>query len=190
VPHNAATVEAAVNGDEYDGAQQVYPGVAPGRYLVRERFFAIGDDFWVTTEDGEKVYLIDGKALTLHDRLELKDIAGTVLATVRKKIVSLHHSMRIEDSTGETVATVRKKMFTPLHEAFDVELAIGIELAIRGDMFGKEYGISGPNGPVAQITRKWLRVRDTYGVDIAPGWDHALIIAIALCVDRLSGEDD
>ncbi|MET7298247.1 LURP-one-related family protein [Embleya sp. NPDC005575] len=182
-------MEAAVFGDEYDGAQ-LYPGVAPGRYLVREKMFAIGDDFWVTTESGEKVYLVDGKALTLHDRLELKDAAGTVLATVKKKIMSIHHSMKIEDATGETVATVRKKMFTPLHEAFEVDLAVGIELSVRGDMFNHEYGITGPNGPVAQITRKWLRVRDTYGVDIAPGWDHALIIAIAVCVDRLSSEGD
>ncbi|WP_245599927.1 LURP-one-related/scramblase family protein [Embleya scabrispora] len=182
-------MEAAVVGDEYDGAQ-LYPGVAPGRYLVREKMFAIGDDFWVTTESGEKVYLVDGKALTLHDRLELKDASGTVLATVKKKIMSIHHSMKIEDATGETVATVRKKMFTPLHEAFEVDLAVGVELSVRGDMFNHEYGITGPNGPIAQITRKWLRVRDTYGVDIAPGWDHALIIAIAVCVDRLSAEDD
>ncbi|GCD98428.1 hypothetical protein EHYA_06135 [Embleya hyalina] len=177
-------------GDEYDDGTQLYPGIPPGRYLVREKMFAIGDDFWVTTEEGEKVYLVDGKALTLHDRLELKDSAGTVLATVKKKIVSIHHSMKVQDATGETVATVRKKMFTPLHEAFTVELAVGTELTVRGDMFHHEYGISGPNGPVAQITRKWLRVRDTYGIDIAPGWDHALIIAIAVCVDRLSEDED
>ncbi|MFE3201416.1 LURP-one-related/scramblase family protein [Embleya sp. NPDC059237] len=183
-------MEAPVFGDEYDGGTQLYPGIPPGRYLVREKMFAIGDDFWVTTEDGEKVYLVDGKALTLHDRLELKDSAGTVLATVKKKIVSIHHAMKVQDATGETVATVRKKMFTPLHEAFTVELAVGTELTVRGDMFHHEYGISGPNGPVAQITRKWLRVRDTYGIDIAPGWDHALIIATAVCVDRLSDDED
>ncbi|MGC0415270.1 LURP-one-related/scramblase family protein [Embleya sp. AB8] len=181
-------MEAAVFGDEYDGAQ-LYPGAAPGRYLVRERMFAIGDDFWVTDEAGEKVYLVDGKALTLHDRLDLKDAAGTVLATVKKKIVAIHHTMKVEDATGATVATVRKKMFTPLHEAFGVELAVGGELAVRGNMFHHEYGITGPHGPVAQVTRKWLRVRDTYAVDIAPGWDHALIIAIAVCVDRLSDDE-
>ena len=41
------------------------------RYLVRERLFSIGDDSWVTDERGDKVFLVDGKALRLHETFEL-----------------------------------------------------------------------------------------------------------------------
>jgi hypothetical protein len=46
------------------------------RYLVRERLFSVGDDSWVTGERGDKVFLVDGKALRLHETFELKDASG------------------------------------------------------------------------------------------------------------------
>jgi uncharacterized protein YxjI len=36
------------------------------------------------------------------------------------------------------------------------------------------------------VSKRWFRVRDTYGVEIAPGEDDALILAIAVCVDAMS----
>jgi uncharacterized protein YxjI len=32
------------------------------RYLVREKMFSIGDDFWITDQGGNRVFLVDGKA--------------------------------------------------------------------------------------------------------------------------------
>jgi uncharacterized protein YxjI len=31
------------------------------RYRMREKLFAIGDDFWIETEDGERVFKVNGK---------------------------------------------------------------------------------------------------------------------------------
>ena len=39
---------------------------------------------------------------------------------------------------------------------------------------------------VAEVSKKWLRVRDTYGVDIAPGQDDILILAATVCIDQMS----
>jgi uncharacterized protein YxjI len=166
------------------------PSAGPGRYLVREKVFAIGDDFWVTTENGQKVVLVDGKALRLRDTLELKDVNGGVLLTVKRKVVTIHHSMKIEDAAGATVAEVRKKKFTLFRDRFVVELAGGEEWQVTGNLIDKEYGVTGPNGPVAQVSNKWFRVRDTYGIDVAPGVDHVLAIAVAVCVDRLSDDSE
>ncbi len=35
-----------------------------------------------------------------------------------------------------------------------------------------------------RVSRQWFRIRDTYGVEVAPGIDDALAIAIAVCIDR------
>ena len=39
---------------------------------------------------------------------------------------------------------------------------------------------------VAEVSKGWFRVRDTYGVEIAPGQDDALILAVAVCIDQTS----
>jgi hypothetical protein len=86
------------------------------RYLVRERLFSISDDSWVTDERGDKVFLVDGKALRLRETFELKDASGTVLATIRKKVLAFTDTLEIEHD-GAVAATVRKALFSPGHRA-------------------------------------------------------------------------
>ena len=40
------------------------------KYQMREKMFAIGDDFWVETEGGEHAFKVDGKALRIRDTLD------------------------------------------------------------------------------------------------------------------------
>ena len=36
---------------------------------------------------------------------------------------------------------------------------------------------------VARISRSWFRIRDAYGVEVAPGEDAALMISIAVALE-------
>ena len=46
------------------------------RYQMREKLFAIGDDFWIENQDGERVFKVDGKALRVRSTFILKDASG------------------------------------------------------------------------------------------------------------------
>ena len=37
------------------------------RFLMREKLLAIGDDFWIENEGGDRVFKIDGKALRVRE---------------------------------------------------------------------------------------------------------------------------
>ena len=158
------------------------------RYLVREKIFAIGDDFWVTDEQGNQVYLVDGKAMRLRETFELKDSSGQVVAVIRKKLLSLHDGMNIERD-GQVIATVKKALFSPLHHRSTVELAGGDQLEAVGNILDKEFEIRWNGSLLAQISRSWFRLRDTYGVDITPGQDDALILSVAVCLDRIHHDE-
>jgi uncharacterized protein YxjI len=158
------------------------------RYQVREKVFSIGDDFWVTDEQGNDAFLVDGKALRLRQTFELKDRSGAIVATVRKKLVSIHDSMDIERD-GAVLATVKKALFSPLHHKSVVELADGGQLEAVGNILDKEFEIRTGGMVLAQISRSWFRIRDTYGVEVAPGQDDALILAIAVCLDRIHHDE-
>jgi uncharacterized protein YxjI len=43
--------------------------------------------------------------------------------------------------------------------------------------------------PGGQVSPKWFRLLDTYAVGVAEGADVPLIVAIGVCVDRLSAEE-
>jgi uncharacterized protein YxjI len=38
---------------------------------------------------------------------------------------------------------------------------------------------------LAEVSKRWFRVRDTYGIEVAPVQDDALIIAITVCIDQM-----
>jgi uncharacterized protein YxjI len=150
--------------------------------------FSIGDDFWVTDERGDKVFLVDGKAMRLRETLELRDAAGAVVAVVRKKLLAFRDTMEIERD-GAVMATVRKAMFSPLRHRSTVDLADGSQLEAVGNLFDMEFQIQAGGQVLAQVSRAWFRLRDTYGVDVAPGVDDALMIAIAVCLDRIHQDE-
>ncbi|CAM4220033.1 LURP-one-related/scramblase family protein [Nocardiopsis rhodophaea] len=161
------------------------------KFLVRARIFDIGDDFWVEDEQGQRAFWVDGKALRLRQTFELKTPDGQILFVIRKKLLSLRGTMEIERD-GQTVATVRQRMFNLIKDRLDVDLAGGGAWDITGSFLDKEYSISDAEGPVAQISRKWFQLRDTYAVDVNTfrtdlGGDPALVVSVAVCVDALTG---
>jgi uncharacterized protein YxjI len=159
------------------------------RYAVQEKLLSIGDDFWITDEQGDKAFLVDGKVLRLRQTLEIKDADGRVLVTVRKKLIAMHETMQIEQD-GAVVATVRKALVSPLHHRSTVDLADGSQLEAIGNIWDKEFEITAGGQVLARISRAWFRIRDTYGVDVAPGQDDVLFLAIAVVLDRIHHDEE
>ncbi|OKI99993.1 LURP-one-related/scramblase family protein [Kitasatospora sp. CB01950] len=160
------------------------------KFVVKERLFAIGDDYWVEDEHGEKAFLVDGKVLRIRDTFELQDPAGNTVATIREKVLTVRDAMKIENADGDVVATVRKKLFTPFHDKYHVELESGGEWEVHGDLIDKEYTVKHDGHRLGEVSRKWFSIRDTYGVAIEDGVDVPLMIAVAVCLDRLVEHND
>ncbi|MFF2997751.1 LURP-one-related/scramblase family protein [Streptomyces sp. NPDC057950] len=159
------------------------------RFLVRDRLLGFGDDYWIEDEHGDKVFLVDGKAMRLRDTFELKDTRGRVLIDIHEKMFALRDTMVIERD-GETLATIRRKRLSLLRNHYRVTLVDGTELDVSGKILDREFGIDYDGELLAQISRRWLRVRETYGVDVVrDDADTALLIAVAVCVIHLAEKE-
>ena len=155
------------------------------RYQMREKLFAIGDDYWIETEGGERVFKVNGKALRIRETFILETPSGDELFKIQEKKLSIRDKMQIERG-GETVATIHKALITPLRDRFAIELESGGELSAKGNIVDHEYEIERDGHKVAEISKRWFRVRDTYGIEIAPGEDDALILAATVCIDEMA----
>jgi uncharacterized protein YxjI len=153
------------------------------RFQMRERLIAIGDDYWVEDESGVKAFKVNGKAARLRDTWILEDASGAEVARIRERALSIRDAMKIELATGE--ATV-KKALVGLRDRFHVEVDHGKDLKVHGNIVGHEYKIERDGDKVAEVSKKWFRVRDTYGIEIEGGIDPALVLAIAVAVDALT----
>ena len=109
------------------------------RYRMREKLFAIGEDFWIETEGGERAFKVNGEPLRIRDTSILEGPGGEDLFKAQAKKLHIRDTMKIERD-GDTVA---------------------------------------------EVSKRWFRVRETYGIEIAPGQDDALVLAVAACIDEM-----
>lgn len=153
------------------------------RYQMREKLISIGDDFYIENAAGRRAFHVDGKALRVRNTLNLNDMQGQTLYQIQTRVARVRDTMAIEQN-GRTVATAKKAMIAPLRSRYSID-APGGELTAQGNILNHEYEISRGNDKIAEVSRKWFRIRDTYGVEIDEGEDHALILAITVVIDQL-----
>ena len=155
-------------------------------YRMRQKLVSIGDDFWIEDDQGGRVFRVDGKALRLRNTLDLEDAHGTKICRIQTRVLHIRDSMAIEDPAGQQLALVHKALITPLRERWKVDLAGDREWKVQGNVVDHEYEIEEDDRKIAEVSKRWFRVRDTYGVEIAPDADHALVLAVAIAVDTMT----
>ena len=153
------------------------------RYTMREKMFSIGDDFWIE-KDGERAFKVDGKALRIRDTFVIEGPSGEELYTIQERKLSVRDKMAIERN-GQTVATIKKALISPLRERYSIEVEGGGDMEAKGNIVDHEFEIKRDGDKVAEISKRWFRMRDTYGVEVAPGQDDALILACTVCIDQM-----
>jgi uncharacterized protein YxjI len=160
------------------------------RYVMKEKWLAFGDDFWIEDELNARVYRVDGKALRLRKTLKLEDIEGNELCKIQERKLRVRDTMEIEAPDGSRLGLIQKALITPLRERFEVEVPGRPELKVRGNILDHEYKIEREGGKIAEVSKKWLRMRDTYGIEIESGEDEVLILAIAVALDAMEHDRD
>ena len=173
----------AAEGSQPMGQQREGTAV---RYQMRQKILSIGDDYWIENAEGKHIYRIDGKVLRLRNTLDLEDLDGNLLCRVQARITHFRDTMDIDGSDGHRWARVHKALITPLPEQWKVEVESGPDMDVRGNVVDHEYEIEARGHMIAEISKKWFGVRDLYGVEIAPGQDSVLILAVTIAIDSMA----
>ena len=169
-----------------DDRQLGRPGGGGNRYIMRQKMVAIGDDFWIENDQGQRVFKVDGKALRVRQTLLFEDAHGNELAKIQERMLRVKDSMEIEGPGGENLATVKKALITPVRERWVVKIKNGPDLEVKGNILDHEYTIGEGRDKVAEVSKKWFRVRDSYGVAIDPGQEDVIHLAVAVCIDEMA----
>jgi len=155
-------------------------------YRMRERLVSIGDDFWIETDAGQRVFKVDGKALRIRKTLKFEDAHGHELAKIQERMLHIKDTMEIEDAHGHRAALVKKALITPFRDRWVVKIKDGPDLDVQGNILDHEYSFKDGHRSVATVSKKWFRVADTYGVEIENDQDPVLVLAATVAVDMMA----
>ena len=85
---------------------------------------------------------------------------------------------------------MHKALITPLRERWKVDVEDGEDLDVKGNIVDHEYELESNGRKVAEVSKKWFRVRDTYGIQIAPDADVLLVLAVGVALDVMTHPGD
>lgn len=153
------------------------------RFQMREKLISIGDDYWIEDDSGERAFKVNGKAARVRDTWVLEDVRGDEVALIRERKLSIRDAIKIEFSGRE--ATV-KKALVGFRDRFHVDVEHGEDLTVKGNIVDHDYKMERDGDTIAEVSKKWFRARDTYGVEVRDRADTVLVLAVTVAVDALA----
>jgi uncharacterized protein YxjI len=157
-------------------------------YVLNQKLMSIGGDLWIDDAAGNHAFAVDGKAFALRRTLVLQDVVGNPLYEINQSLAHVHQTFEIKRG-DEVVATIQKALLSLMGDHFTVELAGGDTLAVTGDWIGREFHVTRAGSDVIFASRRLLAIRDCYGVQIAPGFEVPLGLAIVVALEQMEMED-
>ena len=153
------------------------------RYVMKQELFSFKDDFHIQDKDGQDRFLVVAKVLTLGNKLSFRDLAGNELCFIKQTGPSPVPEFELYKD-DKLWARVEKEI-TFFHIVFDVaEWGPGAaDLQIDGDFAAHQYKITRGLRHVADVSKKYFGLVDTYSVDIVDGEDDVLILALTVVIE-------
>jgi uncharacterized protein YxjI len=155
------------------------------RFRMQQKLISIGDDYWIEDDDGNRVYKVNGKAARMRETFMLEDTRGHTVAKIQDKKFSVRDKVKIDLDVGS--ATV-KKAIVGFRDRFEIDLENGPDLKAHGNIIDHEYKIERKGDTIAEISKKWFRVRDTYGIDVYDENATVLLLSITVAIDALAND--
>jgi uncharacterized protein YxjI len=121
------------------------------RFHMREKLLAIGDDFWIENDRGERAYKVNGKALRIRQTFILEDASGDEVARIQERKLSIRDKIAIKRQ-GDTAATVHKALIG-IRDRFAIDVEHGADMKAHGNVVDHEYEIERDGDTVATVSK-------------------------------------
>lgn len=168
-----------------DDRQEFRRGGGAEKYKMREKLASFGDDFWIENEQGRRTYKVDGKMLRVRDTLIFEDTQGKELVHLQSKVVTVRDRIKIERKGGKS-AVILKDVLNVLGDDFVMKFDGGDEIHLKGKILDHEYEFYRGRDKIGEVSKKWFRIADTYGVLISSGEDEIMLLAATVAMDQMS----
>lgn len=153
------------------------------RYLMKQKLFTLTDDYGIADADGNDVYFVKGKLLSLGKNLSFQDLQQRELTHIQQKLLNWAPTYEIWHD-GALEAVVKKELFTIFHCVFHVDEPGHDSLTADGNFNDHEYVFTRAGRQVATVSKQWFTFADTYGVDVDENEDAVLILACTVVIDE------
>ncbi|MBI1293757.1 hypothetical protein GC175_02215 [bacterium] len=159
------------------------------RYQMKQRIWSFADNFEIKDASGTTAYQVKGKVFSWGDKLQMLDRNGKEVAYIAQKLLSLRPQYTIYRN-GEAFAEVKKDFLSLFRDKFTLDVPGPNDYHITGSILDYDYRFERKGRTVAQVSKRFFSIRDSYGVDIEDGEDDIAILATCVVIDMVAHDDN
>lgn len=172
--------------------------------VVRKLLTITDGNFAVTDINGNIMFKVKGKLLSLRDRRVLLDTSGLPVLSLQQKILSAHRRWEVyrgdSSDSKNLIFSVRKSSMLQFKTKLDVFMAANTkedvcDFHIEGSWLERSCVIYAGESKtiVAQMHRKHnvqsvVLGKDTFAVTVYPNVDYAFIVALVVILDEINAD--
>jgi uncharacterized protein YxjI len=157
-------------------------------FVLNQKLISMTGDLWIDDSNGNHAFEVDGKLLAVRRSLLLKDTSGHELYEINKSLVHVHKTFEVKQG-DKVVATVQRALMAFMGEHFTITAADGGQLKVNGNWAGREFHVQKDGTDVIVASRKFFSLHDAYGIQVAPGFDSPLALAIVVALEQIEKEE-
>ncbi|KAI3841383.1 hypothetical protein MKX03_000010 [Papaver bracteatum] len=175
----------------------------PVDLTISKKLISIGEgNFGVFDINGNIIFKVKGKLLSIRDRRVLVDAAGVPLVSLQQKIVTCHRRWQVyrgdSSDSKDLLFSVKKSKLLQLKTSLNVFLASNTaeeacDFKIKGSFFERSCAIyaGDSNNIIAQMSKKHtvqsiVLDKDTYQITVYPNVDYAFIVALCVVLNEIN----
>jgi uncharacterized protein YxjI len=159
-------------------------------FVLNQKLISLTGDLWIEDGKGNHAFEVDGKLVSLHGTHVLKGLDGEPLYEISKPLAPHAHKTIEIKKDGHVSATVQEAIFHLGGDKFKITLAGGRELTVHGNWSNREFQVKDQaGGQVIDASRMWFSIRDAYGIQIMPGFEVPLGLAICVALERVEAQE-
>lgn len=157
------------------------------RFIVKQKILSFSDAFVIRDENNNPVYQVQGKLFAFGDKLRIYDMNSQEQIYIEQKLFKLLPEYHLFENRRR-VAIV-KKGFNLFKPRFSIESELGY-YTVEGNFFAYNFKILKDGVVVARVDKAFFSFRDTYSVEIAPGENPVLLLAMCIVIDQTLHDDN
>lgn len=155
------------------------------RYVLRQKLVSLGTNYTIRDDAGREVFQVKGEPMSWGDKLSFQDMDGNELIYIEQRFGELGPHYRLLRD-GKELGEVTRELFSFRRHRFHVEGSGNDELEADGDFLDLEFILKRGDRRIGRVTKQWLRLSDTYGIEIDDAEkDQILVLAAAVAIETI-----
>lgn len=157
-------------------------------YKIREKFWALGDNFTITDQHDVPRFQVVGKVFSWGDDLSFQSADGTELARIKQKMFSMMPRYKIYVN-GDMYAEISKK-FSWINQSFHLDVPGPNDYEIEGSFWQHDFTFYRGGAEAARVSKAMFSWTDAYAVDIRDPENEVAILCACIVIDQILHDGD